>query len=96
VGALPPGPRGSASTPTLLIQGEVDYRCPIGQAEELFVSLRTRGIDAVLVRLQGASHGGSRIGPPRQRLARKVLIQQWLERYGVATPASVGEAGVTG
>jgi dipeptidyl aminopeptidase/acylaminoacyl peptidase len=87
---------GNASTPTLLIQGEVDYRCPIGQAEELFVSLRTRGIDAVLVRLQGASHGGSRIGPPRQRLARKVLIQQWLERYGVATPTPAAEPVVTG
>jgi len=80
---------GNASTPTLLIQGEVDYRCPVGQAEELFVSLRQRGVDAVLVRLQGASHIASLVGPPRQRLARKVLIQQWLERYGVADPAAV-------
>ncbi len=85
---------GSASTPTLLIQGEVDYRCPMGQAEELFASLRVRGVDAVLVRLQGASHGASRVGPPRQRLARKVLIQQWLERYGVAAPAAADAAGV--
>ena len=78
---------GAASTPTLLIQGEVDYRCPVGQAEELFASLRARGVEAVMVRLQGGSHGAARMGPPRQRLARKVLIQEWLVRHGVAALA---------
>jgi dipeptidyl aminopeptidase/acylaminoacyl peptidase len=72
-----------ASTPTLLIQGEADYRCPIGQAEELFVSLRRLGVEAVLARLEGASHIVSHIGPPSQRLVRLRLIEAWLADHGV-------------
>ena len=30
-----------ATTPTLIIHGEEDHRCPIGQGEQLFVSLST-------------------------------------------------------
>ncbi len=73
-----------ATTPTLIIEGEVDYRCPIGQGEELFMALRWQGVEAVLVRLQGASHVAAWTGAPRQRLARKALIQGFLTRHGVS------------
>jgi len=73
-----------ASTPTLLISGESDYRCPIGQAEELYTALCWQGVEAVLVRLQGASHTAAWTGAPRLRLARKSLIEAFLARHGVA------------
>lgn len=78
----------SATTPTLIIEGENDYRCPIGQGEELYTALRRRGVEAVLVRLQGASHVAAWLGAPRQRLARKAPIQRFPVRHGV-----VGGAG---
>ena len=76
-----------AKTPTMVIGGEEDYRCPIGQGEELYTALRRQGVEAVLVRLQGASHIAAYVGPPRQRLARKTLIDRFLARHGVADAA---------
>lgn len=75
---------GRCRTPALIIEGEADYRCPIGQGEELYTGLRRQGVEAVLVRLQGASHVAAFLAPPRQRLARKALVDRWLERHGVA------------
>jgi dipeptidyl aminopeptidase/acylaminoacyl peptidase len=91
-----------AKTPTLIIDGEADFRCPIGQGEELFTALRRQGVEAVLVRLQGVSHVAAFLGPPRLRRARKALIQRFLVRHGVggeaqasaladAVPAAGGE-----
>lgn len=78
---------GNCRTPALIIEGEADYRCPIGQGEELYTGLRRRGIEAVLVRLQGASHIAAFVGPPRQRLARKSLIGE------LARPSRGGSRG---
>src|SRR5919109_3814947 len=38
-----------ARTPTLLLHGENDLRCPIGQAEQWFSALRSRGVPTQLV-----------------------------------------------
>lgn len=73
----------SATTPTLIIEGENDDRCPSGQGEQLYTALRRRGVEAVLVRLQGASHVAAWLGAPRQRLARKALVQRLLVRHRV-------------
>ena len=77
-----------AKTPTLIIEGENDHRCPIGQGEELYTALRRQGVEAVLVRLQGVSHVAAWMGPPRLRLARKALIQRFLLRHGVGGDAA--------
>jgi dipeptidyl aminopeptidase/acylaminoacyl peptidase len=44
-------------TPTLLLHGEADLRCPISQAEEWLAVLLSMGCEAALVRYPGASHG---------------------------------------
>ena len=75
---------GRCRTPALIIEGEIDYRCPIGQGEELYTALRRQDVEAAMVRLQGASHIAAFVGPPRQRLARLALIERWLVRHGVA------------
>jgi dipeptidyl aminopeptidase/acylaminoacyl peptidase len=45
-----------AKTPTLIIQGEADERCPVGQAEQMFVDLKLAGCETQLVRYPGGSH----------------------------------------
>ena len=46
--------------PMLIIHSEEDYRCPISQAEELFVALRLLGRDVTFYRFPGENHELSR------------------------------------
>jgi dipeptidyl aminopeptidase/acylaminoacyl peptidase/CubicO group peptidase (beta-lactamase class C family) len=43
-------------TPLLILHGDADDRCPIGQAEDLFALLRRQRREVQLVRYPGASH----------------------------------------
>jgi dipeptidyl aminopeptidase/acylaminoacyl peptidase len=43
--------------PTLLVHGELDQRCPIGQSTLFHELLRAAGVPARLVRVPGAEHG---------------------------------------
>ncbi len=71
------------TTPVLIVHSEQDLRCPINQAEELFVALRMLGRDPVMVRFPGESHELSRAGSPRHRVMRAELILDWFrERLG--------------
>lgn len=51
-------------TPTLLLHGEADLRCPISQAEEWLALLLAVGCEAELVRYPAASHAFLTEGPP--------------------------------
>jgi dipeptidyl aminopeptidase/acylaminoacyl peptidase len=57
-------------TPLLLIHSENDLRCPIEQAEEFYTALKRLGKEVSLVRVPNASHGLSRNGKPKLRIAR--------------------------
>jgi dipeptidyl aminopeptidase/acylaminoacyl peptidase len=65
------------TTPLLIIHSEDDLRCPIAQAEELFVGLRLLGRDPVMVRFPAENHELSRGGSPRHRIMRANLILDW-------------------
>jgi dipeptidyl aminopeptidase/acylaminoacyl peptidase len=65
-------------TPLLLIHGELDYRCPIEQSEQLFVALRRLGREVVFLRFPGESHGLATGGRPDRRVARLTAILDWL------------------
>jgi dipeptidyl aminopeptidase/acylaminoacyl peptidase len=69
------------TTPVLLVHSEDDLRCPINQAEELFVGLRLLGRDPELVRFPGETHDLSRTGSPRHRVMRAELILEWFGRH---------------
>jgi dipeptidyl aminopeptidase/acylaminoacyl peptidase len=69
------------TTPLLIIHSEEDYRCPIEQAEQLFVALRKLRREAVLVRFPGENHELSRTGTPRHRLERFRIILDWFARH---------------
>ncbi|KZB86084.1 serine hydrolase [Amycolatopsis regifaucium] len=72
-------------TPTLLIQGAEDERCPVGQAEQWFSALRARGVPSRLVLYPGGSHLFILDGPPSHRLDFNRRVFEWVEQY--AAPA---------
>jgi dipeptidyl aminopeptidase/acylaminoacyl peptidase len=57
----------NATTPTLIIHGENDQRCPIGQGEQLFISLLRAGVETEFVRYPGGDHLFLLYGPPEHR-----------------------------
>jgi dipeptidyl aminopeptidase/acylaminoacyl peptidase len=72
-------------TPVLILHSEDDLRCPISQAEELFVALRLLGREPVFIRFPGESHELSRSGSPRHRAQRAQVIIDWFaEKLGRA------------
>jgi dipeptidyl aminopeptidase/acylaminoacyl peptidase len=75
------------TTPLLLLHSENDLRCPISQAEELFVALRLLGRTPEFVRFPGESHELSRSGSPKHRVMRAEIILEWFRRHLTANPA---------
>jgi dipeptidyl aminopeptidase/acylaminoacyl peptidase len=70
---------GNVTTPAMVMTGEVDYRTPISESEQYYQALQLRGIESVLVRVPGASHGiASR---PSQQIAKAVYILEWFRRH---------------
>ncbi len=65
------------SVPMLLLHSENDLRCPIGQAEELFMALRLLGRDVTFYRFPGEGHELSRSGSPLHRVQRAEIILDW-------------------
>jgi len=69
-------------TPLLLIHSEQDLRCPIEQAEQLFVQLRRIGKTEVeMVRFPEESHNLSRSGRPDRRIERLERIVGWFDKH---------------
>jgi len=69
------------TTPLLIVHSEEDLRCPISQAEELFVALRLLGRDPVMYRFPGENHELTRSGAPRHRITRAEVILDWFRRH---------------
>jgi len=72
---------GTAHTPTLVIHNENDLRCPIEQSEQVFVALKTLGVETEMVRFPDEFHGLSRTGRTDRRIARLNAILSWFEKY---------------
>jgi dipeptidyl aminopeptidase/acylaminoacyl peptidase len=68
-------------TPLLIIHSEQDHRCPITQAEELFVALKILKRDVEMVRFPVDGHELSRHGTPRRREKRLLFILDFISRY---------------
>ncbi|MFC6835546.1 S9 family peptidase [Halomarina ordinaria] len=69
-------------TPLLLTAGEEDWRCPPTQSEQLYVSLRKRGVPAKLVVYQGEHHA---IEDPERAVHRLRTLADWFETHDPAT-----------
>ena len=68
-------------TPLLILHAEQDLRCPLEQAEQLFVALRRRGKTVELLRFPEENHNLSRSGRPDRRLLRLERILEWFDRW---------------
>lgn len=71
----------TCTTPTLIIQGEADYRCPAEQAEQFYSVLKANGCIVEMLRIPGAPHAASINGPPPIRKAQNEALLEWMNRY---------------
>jgi dipeptidyl aminopeptidase/acylaminoacyl peptidase len=69
------------NTPLLIVHSEQDWRCPVEQAQRLFVALKLRGVETELLLFPGEGHELSRSGLPSHRLARFDAILDWWSRH---------------
>jgi dipeptidyl aminopeptidase/acylaminoacyl peptidase len=67
--------------PVLIIHSEQDWRCPVEQAQRLFVALKHRGVTTEFLLFPGEGHELSRSGLPSHRVARFEAILDWFQRY---------------
>jgi dipeptidyl aminopeptidase/acylaminoacyl peptidase/CubicO group peptidase (beta-lactamase class C family) len=79
------------TTPTLLLHGDADIRCPVGQAEEWHVALRELRVDSQLVRYPGASHLFILDGMPSHRIDYNQRVVDWVEQYASTSSRPKGD-----
>ena len=80
---------GNVTTPTMLINGEEDWRTPISEAEQFYNALQIEGVDTALGRVPGASHQIE--ARPSQLIAKVNAILAWFARHGTAADISTDE-----
>jgi dipeptidyl aminopeptidase/acylaminoacyl peptidase len=68
-------------TPLLIMHSEDDLRCPMEQAEQLYVALKKLRRPVRLVRFPDEDHELSRSGRPRHRLARFRILLEWFGEH---------------
>lgn len=68
-------------TPTLLLHGESDLRCPVAEAEQFYRALHDAGCITELVIVPGMTHLGDSIGPLAARRGQNEALLDWFQRY---------------
>ncbi|GAA0459367.1 S9 family peptidase [Alkalibacillus silvisoli] len=68
-------------TPIKIIHNEHDFRCPIEQAEQLYVALKYQKKETEFVRFPESDHNLSRTGKPNLRIERLNHIVSWFDQY---------------
>lgn len=70
------------TTPTLILHGEADDRCPIGQGEELFFGLAAAGrVPVEFIRYPGQSHAFRQSGRPSYRIDAVRRAIEWVAHH---------------
>ncbi|MFT7841788.1 serine hydrolase [Saccharothrix sp. BKS2] len=72
-------------TPTLLLHGLDDLRCPVGQARQWHTALRERGVPTRLVLYPGGSHLFFLDGTPSHRVDLNRRVADWVRRHAVGS-----------
>lgn len=68
-------------TPTLMVQSELDWRCPAEQSEQFYTVLKANGCTVEMLRQPGGSHIASTIGAVKLRTAHNDAMLDWFARY---------------
>jgi len=80
------------TAPTLILEGENDWRTPMGEGEQWFMALKKRKVPAELVRYPRSSHGLSRTGEPWLLVDRLERIKSWFTYWLIEHPERLTSA----
>ncbi|PRY42280.1 S9 family peptidase [Umezawaea tangerina] len=69
------------SMPFAVVHSEHDWRCPLEQAQRMFVALRRNGVPAEMLIFPGEGHELTRSGKPRHRHQRFDAVLDWWSRH---------------
>jgi acylaminoacyl-peptidase len=70
---------GNVTTPTLLMTGEADFRTPMSETEQYYQALKLRGVETVLLKAPGESHGIW--GRPSHFMQKMSYLVGWFEEH---------------
>ena len=77
-------------TPTLVMHSELDFRCPLEQAQQYYAALQRAGVATEMLIFPGENHELSRAGQPRHRQQRfEAMLDWWDEHLGDAVDANL-------
>ncbi|MGW9528825.1 prolyl oligopeptidase family serine peptidase [Paenibacillus terrae] len=68
-------------TPLLILHGEEDLRCPVGQGDELYTALKRLGKTTRLIRYPGSNHSLLKSGKPSLRVDNFEQVVSWFNSY---------------
>ena len=71
----------NCTTPTLMVQSELDWRCPAEQSEQFYTVLKANGCVVEMLRQPGGAHGASINGEINLRRAHNDAMLDWFARY---------------
>ncbi|WP_117593883.1 S9 family peptidase [Haloprofundus halophilus] len=71
----------NATTPTLVVHADNDFRVPVNNGEMFYLFLKKNGIDTRLVRYPREGHELSRSGEPGHVVDRIERIARWFDGY---------------
>lgn len=71
------------TTPTLMVQSELDWRCPAEQSEQFYTVLKANGCIVEMLRQPGGSHVASISGAVNLRRAHNEAMLDWFGRYAL-------------
>jgi dipeptidyl aminopeptidase/acylaminoacyl peptidase len=80
---------GNVTTPTMLMTGEKDLRCPMEQTEQYYKALKLRKVPTAMVRLTDGWH--SRSLPPTNFIRVQLYLRNWFERFMVKDEKATAE-----
>jgi dipeptidyl aminopeptidase/acylaminoacyl peptidase len=80
---------GHVTTPTMLMTGEKDLRCPMEQTEQYYKALKLRKVPTAMVRLTDGWH--SRSLPPTNFIRVQLYLRNWFERFMVKDEKATAE-----
>ncbi|MFD5244123.1 S9 family peptidase [Amycolatopsis sp. NPDC058340] len=72
---------GKIDIPFMVVHSEQDWRCPLEQAQRMYVALRQNGVAAEFLLFPGEGHELTRSGLPRHRVQRFDAVLEWWGRH---------------
>ncbi|ANY69493.1 peptidase [Paenibacillus sp. BIHB 4019] len=76
--------------PVLIMHGEQDFRCPVGQSDEWYTALKRLGKQTKLIRYPGSNHAFLKNGKPSYRVEALREVNAWLDKHLAATAQTGG------